>query len=96
MSAVAFGLAILLSLAGLPFGDESTVQTLLYAGSSVALATGAAVTAINLARGPHSRAAAGFGILVVAEGLLWTGGRRAPARTPPSPQGSCSTRPRSR
>ncbi|MGI8580199.1 MAG: hypothetical protein ACR2K9_06605 [Solirubrobacteraceae bacterium] len=69
---------MLLSIAGNFFGDESAAQTVQFAGSSVALATGAARACVSLARGPHGRAAAGFGILVVAEGLLWTGGAAGP------------------
>lgn len=73
MISAAFALAVVLSLVGNFSGEESAAQTVLFALSSVALATGAACACVSLARGPHGRAAAGFGILVVAEGLLWTG-----------------------
>jgi hypothetical protein len=75
----AFALGVLLSVAGSFFAAESAAQTVLYAGSSVALAVGAAGAAVALVSGPDRRAAAGFGILVVAEGLLWTGGATGPS-----------------
>ncbi len=78
MISAAFALAVVLSIAGNFFGEESPTQTVLFALSSGALATGAACACVSLARGPHGRAAAGFGVLVVAEGLLWTGGPAGP------------------
>jgi hypothetical protein len=78
VSAVAFAAAIVLSVVGNFFGEESAAQTVLFALSSVALATGAACAAVALATGPHGRAAAGLGILVVAEGVLWAGGATGP------------------
>lgn len=79
MTSAAFALAVVLSIAGNFFGEESATQTVLYACSSIALATGAARAVIALAAGPHRCAAAGFAILVVAEGLLWTGGPAGPS-----------------